>query len=43
MNNKRVVINGLVTLTPIGNALPGFWDALSKGVSETKLSFKKIN
>ena len=33
MNLKRVVVTGLGTLTPIGNNVSQFWDALLKGVS----------
>jgi len=33
MPNRRVVITGLGALTPIGNTLPEYWEALSKGVS----------
>lgn len=33
MNLKRVVVTGLGSLTPIGNDVPTFWDALLKGVS----------
>ena len=33
MNLKRVVVTGLGTLTPIGNDVPQFWNALTKGVS----------
>ncbi len=33
MELKRVVITGLGALTPIGNTVPEFWDALIKGVS----------
>ena len=33
MNLKRVVVTGLGTLTPIGNHVSQFWDALLKGVS----------
>ncbi len=33
MNLKRVVVTGLGALTPIGNTLPEYWDALQKGVS----------
>lgn len=33
MNLKRVVVTGLGSLTPIGNSVPAFWDALLKGVS----------
>lgn len=33
MKFRRVVITGLGTLTPIGNTLHDFWDALLKGVS----------
>ncbi len=37
MNQKRVVITGLGALTPIGNSIPQFWDALTKGVSGANL------
>jgi 3-oxoacyl-[acyl-carrier-protein] synthase II len=30
---RRVVVTGLGALTPIGNTLPEYWDALEKGVS----------
>ena len=33
MELKRVVVTGLGALTPIGNNVPDFWDALLKGVS----------
>lgn len=33
MNLKRVVVTGLGSLTPIGNNVSDFWDALLKGVS----------
>lgn len=33
MTLKRVVVTGLGTLTPIGNNVSQFWDALLKGVS----------
>lgn len=33
MSLKRVVVTGLGALTPIGNNVPDFWDALLKGVS----------
>ena len=33
MSLKRVVVTGLGALTPIGNTVPDFWDALLKGVS----------
>lgn len=33
MNFKRVVITGLGALTPIGNTIPEYWNALQKGVS----------
>ncbi len=33
MNLKRVVVTGLGTLTPIGNNVAQYWDALLKGVS----------
>lgn len=33
MNLKRVVVTGLGALTPIGNDVPQFWDALQRGVS----------
>lgn len=33
MNLKRVVVTGLGALTPIGNSIPKFWQAMSEGVS----------
>jgi 3-oxoacyl-[acyl-carrier-protein] synthase II len=33
MELKRVVVTGLGALTPIGNTVPEFWDALLNGVS----------
>lgn len=33
MNLKKVVVTGIGTLTPIGNNVPQFWDALLRGVS----------
>lgn len=33
MPDRRVVVTGLGALTPIGNNLQSYWDALSKGVS----------
>ncbi|MBQ6068357.1 MAG: beta-ketoacyl-ACP synthase II [Bacteroidales bacterium] len=33
MNLRRVVVTGLGTLTPIGNNVSQFWDALLRGVS----------
>lgn len=33
MNLKRVVVTGIGTLTPIGNGVPQFWNALLQGVS----------
>ena len=33
MNLKRVVVTGLGSLTPIGNTVPDFWNALLTGVS----------
>ena len=33
MNLKRVVVTGLGSLTPIGNTVPEYWDALLSGVS----------
>lgn len=33
MNLKRVVVTGLGSLTPIGNTVPEYWDALLAGVS----------
>jgi 3-oxoacyl-[acyl-carrier-protein] synthase II len=33
MEFKRVVVTGLGALTPIGNNVPDYWDALVKGVS----------
>jgi 3-oxoacyl-[acyl-carrier-protein] synthase II len=35
MNLKRVVVTGLGALTPIGNSIPEFWQALIDGVSGT--------
>jgi len=34
---KRVVVTGLGALTPIGNTLPEFWEALKNGVSGAEL------
>src|ERR1700741_4015925 len=33
MNQKRVVVTGLGALTPIGNTLPEYWNALKQGKS----------
>ncbi|TAE46837.1 MAG: beta-ketoacyl-[acyl-carrier-protein] synthase II [Bacteroidetes bacterium] len=33
MQGRRVVITGLGALTPVGNNVPQYWDALSNGVS----------
>jgi 3-oxoacyl-[acyl-carrier-protein] synthase II len=33
MGLKRVVVTGLGALTPIGNSVPEFWEALTNGVS----------
>ena len=33
MNTKRVVITGLGALTPIGNNIEEYWEALINGVS----------
>ncbi len=33
MGLKRVVVTGLGALTPIGNNVPDFWEALTNGVS----------
>ncbi len=33
MELKRVVVTGLGALTPIGNSVPEFWEALTNGVS----------
>ncbi|MBP5757840.1 MAG: beta-ketoacyl-[acyl-carrier-protein] synthase II, partial [Bacteroidales bacterium] len=33
MNLKRVVVTGLGSLTPIGNTVPEYWNALLTGVS----------
>jgi 3-oxoacyl-[acyl-carrier-protein] synthase II len=33
MGLKRVVVTGLGALTPIGNSVPEFWEALTSGVS----------
>ena len=40
MELKRVVITGLGTLTPIGNNVSQFWDALLRGVSGASLITK---
>ncbi|MBC7450332.1 MAG: beta-ketoacyl-ACP synthase II [Cytophagales bacterium] len=40
MNLKRVVVTGLGSLTPIGNTVPEYWDALIKGVSGAALITK---
>lgn len=40
MDFKRVVITGLGALTPIGNTVPEYWDALQKGVSGAGLITK---
>jgi len=37
MTLKRVVVTGLGALTPIGNNVPDFWDALAAGVSGSDL------
>ncbi len=37
MDLKRVVVTGLGALTPIGNNVPDFWDALARGVSGSDL------
>jgi 3-oxoacyl-[acyl-carrier-protein] synthase II len=37
MGLKRVVVTGLGALTPIGNSVPEYWDALEKGVSGAAL------
>jgi len=37
MTLKRVVVTGLGALTPIGNNVPDFWDALASGVSGSDL------
>ena len=33
MELKRVVVTGLGSLTPLGNTVPDFWDALLNGIS----------
>lgn len=33
MELKRVVVTGMGALTPLGNTIPDYWDALIKGVS----------
>ena len=33
MEFKRVVVTGLGALTPIGNSVPEYWEALINGVS----------
>ncbi len=33
MSLKRVVVTGMGAITPIGNSLPSYWDALINGVS----------
>lgn len=33
MNHKRVVVTGLGAITPLGNSVPEFWEALQNGVS----------
>ncbi len=33
MNLKRVVVTGLGAITPLGNNIPDFWNALLNGVS----------
>ncbi len=37
MKLKRVVVTGLGALTPVGNNVPDFWDALASGVSGSDL------
>ncbi len=37
MNLKRVVVTGLGALTPVGNNVSDFWDALASGVSGSDL------
>ncbi len=37
MTLKRVVVTGLGALTPLGNNVPDFWDALASGVSGSDL------
>ncbi len=37
MQQRRVVITGLGALTPIGNNVPAYWEALSQGVSGANL------
>ncbi|MDR1113288.1 MAG: beta-ketoacyl-ACP synthase II [Bacteroidales bacterium] len=36
MNLKKIVVTGLGALTPIGNSVPDFWNALLAGVSGAK-------
>lgn len=45
MELKRVVVTGLGALTPIGNTLPEYWEALKKGVSgaATITQFDPVN
>ncbi|NTW31884.1 MAG: hypothetical protein HGB12_04550, partial [Bacteroidetes bacterium] len=33
MDLKRVVVTGLGAITPLGNNIPDFWNALLNGVS----------
>jgi len=40
MQLKRVVVTGLGSLTPIGNTVPEYWDALQNGVSGAALITK---
>lgn len=37
MELRRVVVTGLGAITPIGNNLSDYWDALLKGVSGSAL------
>ncbi len=37
MTLRRVVVTGLGALTPIGNNVPDYWDALARGVSGSDL------
>ncbi len=40
MNNRRVVVTGMGTITPIGNNLDEFWDGLLKGKNGVDLITK---
>lgn len=37
MELKRVVVTGLGAITPLGNNIPDYWDALARGVSGSDL------